>query len=150
MSFNIRGTLEQVQGYLQASGYFAHTQVGELKTPPGPGLAASVFMERVAVTQLTLTGTIESHVVTIRLYRSSLAEPQEEIELDLAEAVSKVASDLLGDFDLGATVRNIDAGGQHGQGLHADWGYADVGGTTYRTTDISLPLIVDDSATLAP
>ena len=148
MAFDITSTLRTVESYLSASGYVPSVQIGEPKSPPKSELSAAIFMTSVGIAQLTLNTTIEKHVVTIRLYRNMLSEPQENIELELAKVVQDIASDLLGDFDLGATIRNVDAGGEHGTSLSTTWGYLDVGGTMYRVADINLPLTVDDSATL--
>lgn len=149
MAFDVKSTLRSVESYLQASGYHAAgVQIGEPKQPPQTGFSAAVFMSHVGVATLTLTTTIELHVATVRVYRDMLAEPQENVELDMAVIVSKVMSDLAGEYDLGATIRNVDIGGQYGTPLSARWGYLDVSGVMYRIADITLPLIVDDSATL--
>ena len=150
MPFLIKATLEQIVTYLQRSGYFSVVMVGEPKSPPSTSekLAAALFMRSAGVAQLTLNSTIESHVVNIRIYRNMLQEPVEEAEYELAEAVSEVSNDLLGDIDLGARVRAIDVGGIHAAPYRTDWGYVDVSGTMYRVADIVFGLIVDDSATL--
>jgi len=147
--FNIKTTLQAIESYLAASGYFVHTQVAEPKSPPPEGLSAAVYMSDVAVHQVTLGTTIERHVPIIRLYKQMLAEPAADIEFEMALAVQQVTSDLLGEYDLGTTVRNVDAGGETGAPMSARWGYVDVGGTMFRVVDIVVPLIVDDSATLA-
>ena len=149
MPFLIKATLEQIETYLQRSGYFSTVMVGEPKAPPeGDKLSAAVFMRNVAVARLTLNGTVESHVVNIRVYRNMLVEPVKDIEYEVAEAVSEVSNDLMGDLDLGARIRNIDVGGIHTSPFRTDWGYADVSGTMCRVADIIFGLIVDDSATL--
>ena len=149
MAFLVKATIQAVHSYLLSSGYVTEAQVGEPKAPPKTGLAAAVYMNRVSVASLTLSKTIELHVLTLRLYRDMLVEPLDEIEFTLAEAVSKIMEDLLGEYDLGATIRHVDAGGIYGTSVGATWGYIDVGGTLFRTVDITLPLVVDDSATLA-
>lgn len=148
MPFNVKSTLEKVQSYLQASGHVVRAQISEPKQPPGERIMAAVYMGTVSVAQLTLQTTIELHVVRVRLYMNMLREAGDEIEFGLAQALSEISADLLGDYDLGATVRNVDVGGIYGTPLSATWGYVDVGGTMYRVVDITLPLIVDDSATL--
>jgi len=152
LAFEITATLRAVESYLLASGYFgSQAQIGEPKSPPGEGLTATVFMDRAGVAELTLGGkTIEQHVVTLRIYLNMLAEPQEDVELTLAKVVQEVISDLLGDYDLGATIRNVDAAGQYGTSVGTAWGYVDVGGVMFRIADVTLPLVVDDSATCAP
>lgn len=149
MPFLIKDTLVQIQTYLVKSGYFTTVLMGEPKSPPqGDGLTAAVFVNSVSVAQLTLNTTIESHVLTIRIYRNMLKEPVENIEFELAEAVSEVSNDLLGDIDLGARVRAIDVGGIHAQAYRTNWGYVEVSGVMFRVADIVFGLIVDDSATL--
>lgn len=150
MPFDIRTSLRAIESHLLRNGYFGSgVQIGEPKAPPSAPLSAVVFMAEVAVVQLTLVSTIERHSVVVRIYKNMLAEPQENIELEMALVVSKVMSDLAGEYDLGATVRNVDIGGQHGAALSARWGYASVSGVMYRVVDIFVGLIVDGSASLA-
>tara|TARA_Y100000310_G_scaffold326348_1_gene391138 strand:+ start:2279 stop:2734 length:456 start_codon:yes stop_codon:yes gene_type:complete len=149
MAFAIKSTLQAVETFLKASGYFQTVYVGEPKQPiKAEKVSAAIFMANVAVTKLTLNSTIERHQVTVRIYRDALAEPQADTEYMLAEVVQKIVEDLAGDYDLGATIRAIDFAGMEGAGLRTDWGYLDIGGSMYRIADISLPLVVDDSATL--
>lgn len=150
MAFDIKSTLQAIENQLLTSAYFAHVQVGEPKAPPPGPFAVSVFMQDVGVVSLTLSGTIERHSVLIRIYRRIFEDTESNIELEMAALVSRVMSDLAGEFDLGATIRNVDLGGQHGAPLSARFGYVDVGGTMYRVGDISVGLIVDDSGTQAP
>tara|TARA_Y100000310_G_scaffold317160_1_gene369703 strand:- start:2194 stop:2646 length:453 start_codon:yes stop_codon:yes gene_type:complete len=149
MAFAIKATLQAVQSYLMASGYFSEVSVGEPKQPVEGELTAALFMSSATVAELTLATTIELHVATIRVYGDMLREPTEEIEFGLAEVVQDVGSDLLGEYDLGATIRNVDAGGQYGTPMSTNWGHVEVSGKMYRIADITLPLIVDDSATFA-
>mgnify|MGYP001589921058 CR=1 FL=1 len=150
--FNSKATLEQVHSYLAASGYFGGSQIGEPKAPPqGVKLFAAVYMMDASVTRVYVNGGLaENHVVQIRIYRNALLEPTKDIELELAIAVQQVASDLLGDYDLGATIREVDAGGMNGTPYKTEWGHVDLGGVVYRVADITLPLNIDDSATAAP
>ena len=149
MPFLIKATLQQIETYLQRSGYFSTVMVGEPKSPPeGDKMAAAVFMRSAAVVSTTLNGTIEVHAVNVRLYRNMLKEPVADIEYEMTEGVSEVSTDLLGDVNLGDRIRAIDVAGIHGSGYRTDFGYADVGGVMYRVADIQFGLIVDDSATL--
>ena len=152
MPFDIKSTLEKVESYLRADGQIPATTIGEPKSiAPGARIVGAVYMNRVTVTKLALGGeTEELHVVTIRLYRDMLAEPIKTLEVDMAVAVQRIVSDLAGDFDLGASIRNVDVAGINGTPFSTDWGHVDVGNKTYRSADITLPLIVDGSATAAP
>tara|TARA_Y100000310_G_scaffold344496_1_gene457567 strand:+ start:1473 stop:1925 length:453 start_codon:yes stop_codon:yes gene_type:complete len=147
MAFSIRATLQAMQSFLSAGGYSGAAVIGEPKSPPTERLTASIFMASMSVAELTLTKTRELHVVTVRLYINMMMEPTEDIEGEMADAIQLFGEQLLGDFDLGATIQNIDAGGIFGTALSATWGFLDLGGTMYRIADITVPLIVNDSAT---
>ncbi len=150
--FNVKSTLEKIESYLRADGKIPTTTIGEPKNiAPGVQIVGAVYMNRVTVTKVMVGGdTEELHVVTIRLYRDMLAEPVKTLEVDMATAVQRIVSDLAGEFDLGATIRNVDVAGINGTPISTDWGYVDIGGKMYRNADITLPLIVDASATAAP
>ena len=147
--FDVRDTLIRVETYLAGSGHFQQAQIGERKQPSPAQLSADVWMTRASVVGTTLTTTIELHVLNIRIYRDAMAEPPADIETDLGAAASNVISDLLGEFDLGATIRNIDAAGQYGTPVSVEWGHVDIGGRMHRVADITLPLIVDAAHTFA-
>ena len=146
MAFSVKATLEKIQSYLASDGGFKVAMIGEPKSlAPGTQLAAAVYMQGVSFEGFVVDGgSIESHVVNIRLYMEMFREPVKEVEIDMAVAVQRIVSDLLGDFDLGATIRNVD-----GANVRTDWGYVDLGGKMFRVADITLPLIVDNSATAA-
>ena len=64
--------------------------------------------------------------------------------LPFASAQADFEQDVLGEYDLGATIRNVSP-----TALDVDWGYIDMSGTEFRIIDIPLTLVVDDSAALA-
>ena len=150
MAFAIKTTLESLQGYLAASGYFHDVQIGEPKQPPAGRLAAAIYMSAVNVVLVFANGgTRENHQVMVRIYLNMLSQPEADIETQIAEVVSKVTSDLIGDADQRGTVMSIDVAGMHGPALNIRWGHVDVGGTMYRVADMMVPFIVDDSGTVA-
>ena len=141
MVVSLKPTLQILQGYLSASGWFpGGASIGEPLAAPGD-MASAVFLARSEHPSTTLSGTIERRWVTIRIYRNALAEPRENIEFDLDTVVSQVQSDLLGDFDLGSTVRAIDV-----TSMSVEYGYQTFDTTIYRIADLQLPMIIDDSA----
>lgn len=152
MAFDISNSLYAVKTYVQDLGLFQSVQIGEPKQTLGQGFHASVFMESVGVTAIYIGGdTRESHVVNLRIYKNMLSDqsdPQNSLEIDMAVTVSKLMGNILGDTDLESSIMSIDAAGMDGGGMGADYGYADVGGTLYRIADITIPLIVNGSATL--
>lgn len=150
MVFNIRTSLETVESHLRASGWFSDVMVGEPMSPPvGRGIVAAIFMDSVSIPELTLSGTIESHVVTVRLYQEMQEKPTKERENELDQAEADMLEDIYGDFTLGSAVRAVDVGGQYAS-PGSERGYIDLGGVEFRIADFTLPLIVDDSATPSP
>ena len=148
--FDIKTTLETVEDWFTKSGYFRKVQIGEPKEPPSEDYTAALYMDSVTVAKVYLNGgTQEIHQVVLRVYRDMLAEPQADIELQLAKLVESVSADVLGDFDLGATILAVDVAGIHGTPYSVRWGYVTIGGKMCRTVDITIPLIVDDSITVA-
>lgn len=147
MAFDVTASARAVQSHLEASGRFVHVQIGEPKNVVDQaGFVAAIFNESMRVVGTTMGATIQQHVLTIRLYRNMLAEPEESIELEGSLFVSAILSLFLGDFELGGSIRNVDVAGQEGQALEARWAYGDVSGKLYRLADITLPLIVDGTA----
>jgi len=154
MAFNISDTLDVVLGHVASSGHVSGSSLGEPVIPPEgvERLFGSVYMRSTSVLIVYGDGaTQESHVVVVRLYRPVLREPVADGERELAIAASELLEDLAEDFTLGATVREIDvAGGQGGVSLGSEWGHIEMGNLMYRVVDITVPVIVDDSATSAP
>jgi len=106
-------------------------------------------MASASVAGTVLNAPIEVHTVTIRIYADMLREPLEANEYEISEVVGDILGDLMGEYDLGATVRNIDVAGQYGAAIGTTWGYLDLGGKLYRYADISIPLVVDPAVTFA-
>jgi len=153
MAFDISNSLHAMETYCENLGLFQTVQIGEPKSPLGQGYHVAIFMASVSISAVYAGGdTRENHVVTVRIYRDMLAEqsnPQLNLETDMASVLSKLIGNLLGDTDLESTVMSIDAAGMDGGAVTSTFGYADVGGTMYRIVDISIPMIVNGSATLS-
>lgn len=149
MASSMKTTYDNLASKLLASGYFDAVNKVEPKAAPGNGFEASVFWRRAAPfaggSGLAVTAMV--YVMQIRIYRNMLSEPPGDIDSDLLAIADDVLDDLQGDFDLGATVRNVDVFGQAGEGLRVEAGYVDVSGTMYRVIDISVPVIVNDVST---
>src|SRR3990172_5524329 len=99
MTVPIRNVLLNLKSYLAAQGWFSDVSIGEPKAPP-QGFAAAVFMTLGDVGYLTRDTITEGDTVTLRLYKSVLEEPAEEVEIALAELVSTVRVAAIGHFDL--------------------------------------------------
>ena len=152
MAFNIKATLDAISSHIARTGYVNDVRIGEPVSPPDAieKMHAAIYMASAGVVSLTLSTTIEVHSVVVRLYRRAAfgqGDDAGQVEAEMALAVSQVTSNLVGEFDLGATMRNIDIAGQYGQTLSATWGYITIGNTVFRTVDLTVPLVVDESAT---
>ena len=149
MAYDIKATLDQVLTHLLASGYAGQALILEPKSPPsGAGITCALWMTSTGVVQIMAgRNTVEVHTVNVRLYRNMLSEPQEAIELELAQAASELLADFIGEYDLGANIRNVDVAGQFGTPIGTQWGYVQISGVMFRIVDITLPLVVDGSAT---
>ena len=154
MAFNIKSTLDAIASHVARTGYAAQVQVGEPTSPPEAvdKLFVAIYMNSASVVELTLGNTTELHPATVRLYRRAAFGQGDDagaVEAEMALAVSQVSSNLIGEFDLGETVRAIDVGGTYGTPVTATWGYVSINNTMFRIVDLVIPLIVDDSATQA-
>ena len=154
MAFNIKTTLDAISSHISRSGYVNDVRIGEPVAPPDAPdkMHAAIYMASANVVGLTLSNTVEVHLVTVRLYRRAAfgqGDDAGQVEAEVALAVSQISSNLIGEFDLGGTSRNIDVVGQYGQNISATWGYVTLGNTVFRTVDLAVPLVIDDSATQA-
>ena len=148
--FTIRDTLKVIQSHILSGGYVRSAVLGSPLAPcQGHETEAAIVLSSSRIPIVTLGTAIKLYTVTVRLYKNMLSEPTEQIEFDLATTVQDISSDLLGDFDLGSNVRNIDAGGEFGAPMSARWGYANIGGKIHRVADIRVPIVVNDTATLS-
>jgi len=152
MAFNIRTTLNAIASHIARTGYVNDVRIGEPTAPPDAidKMQAAIYMQSAQVVEVTLSNTIELHIVQVRLYRRAAfgeGDDAGDVEAEMALGVSQIASNLIGEFDLGGTLRNIDVAGQYGTAILSTWGYVTLGSTVFRTVDITVPLVVDDSAT---
>lgn len=152
MAFNISNTLDVLLSHVAASGHVSSNSMGEpIEPPSGDKLHGSVYMRSTTVQILYGDGgTQELHVAVARLYRPVMREPTDQGERELAIATSELMQDFAQDFTLGGTVREIDlAGGQGGEAMGAEWGHVVIKDLMYRVVDITVPIVIDDSAAAA-
>ena len=153
--FDTAQTLQVISGYLDGAGSVASCKIGEYTSAPAvtaEEFVAAVWMVSTTVQLVYLDGgTKEIHVVNARIYGPAFeGEGSEAREIAMAQVVQKVFADLLADADLGASIRNVDVGGEGGTAIGTEWGHADIDSVMYRIVDLTIPLIVDDSATATP
>lgn len=147
MTLNIAGLLQAVQSHASESGYFNDVLLHEPKSAPSTsGLTAAVWVERVgpAPRNSGLTLTSGLLVFSVRVYGSMLAQPEDEIDMNMVEAVDALMTLYSGDFTLGGKARDVDLLGQTGTSMECRSGYVGIDNKVYRVMDITLPIIVDD------
>lgn len=138
--------LDGVVSPLLASGMFARVNKHEPKSAPGSGLTAAVWLDNVgpAVSASGLSATSARLVFKVRLYTSMISEPQDAIDPAMLAANIKTMALFSADFDLGASVRNVDLLGAFGIPMSSQAGYLNQDGKLMRIIDITLPLIMND------
>lgn len=144
---NISGILSVIQSHAAESGYFDQVLLHEPKSAPTTdGLTAAVWVERVGPAPRNSGLKFTSALLTfsVRVYGSMLSEPQDDIDMNMVEAVDALLSAYSGDFQLGGESRQIDLLGQTGTMLECRAGYLGIDNKIFRVMDITLPVIVDD------
>src|SRR3990167_8162435 len=126
MTVPIRNVLLNLKSYLAAQGWFSDVSIGEPKAPPA-GFAAAVFMSTGDVRYLSRDTIVEGDTVTLRLYKSVLEEPAEDVEIAMAELVSTIRVAALGHFRLTEAQANLEV-----DQVTIRWDYLDIGGESFR------------------
>lgn len=153
MAVDYRAIRDALASVAQATGYFDQVVTHEPKSAPGKGLVCCIFAGGIAPSLSSgLSGTSAVLRFSAQVRCSMLREPQDDIDLDILEAVDTLAAALSGDFDLDVTgVRGIDLLGSMGSpsagtgaGLAAEFGYIDQDGHMYRVAELNIPIIIND------
>ena len=138
----LRTTLQALASHLEEHGGFNYVGIGEPARAP-EGYTAVIQHVGSRSEQVTLKTTIEIRTISVRVYhRAPLDAPDPEIELRMGEFIDEVIEQLLGDFDLGGTIRNIEP-----TGITLEWGYQTIQSEAFRVAELKVPMTVDDSAT---
>lgn len=152
MTLAITDIIDAVSSHAAASGLFDRVEGHEPTNPPGHGLTAAVWVDKLGPARQAsgLASTTARLVLNVRLYSSLLQEPGDYIDPHLTSAVDTLMGLYVSDFTLGGLVRSVDVRGAEGVSLEAEAGYLRVNGGEYRVFTIKLPVIVNDLWTEAP
>jgi hypothetical protein len=131
---------------LKTQLFLAVNGVEPKSAPPDTGLTASVWVQSLQPIQLQsgLNTTSMLFTVSVRLYGSMLAEPQEAIDPAIMAAVDTLMEAYTGNFSLGGLVESIDLLGRHSEGLRGDAGYVSINNKMFRVFTITVPMVVND------
>lgn len=143
--------LRRVSGRLvspaAASGYFDSVQAHEPKSVPATGLFYAVYLDSLnPVPQRSgLAATSARLVMVGRVYKPFRSVPEDLIDPNLAGATGYLMNAYSTDFELGGEICNVDLLGAFGAPLSARGGYLTLERTTFRTMDITIPMIINDA-----
>jgi Zn-dependent M16 (insulinase) family peptidase len=133
----------QLQGHLASSGYFQQVFIGEPTSITNDvGFSAAIWTTGMRIPITTLTSALRVYDTQVRIYTRAFQRDTKQVELALADTVFQVTSDLLGEYDLGGYVREIDAGGVYGAPMSVNWGNGNLNGVIYRIADITMGLVI--------
>ena len=146
MTFNASDLHDNVVSVPQSLGIFENVIGWEPKSAPTARTTCAVWLTDVkpfpggsGVNKTTGIVTF-----TVRVYIPMLSEPLDGVEKDLLNAVSSLMTAFSGDFELDASVRNVDLLGATGVALSARTGYINIDGVLFRSATLTVPLIIND------
>lgn len=138
--------VDKVVSHAASLGVFRRVNSHEPKAAPGNGLTYAVWVDTIeplggASGLAAVSGYV---VLTGRIYGNMLMKPEDEIDPRILKAASRLLAAYCGDFDFGATVRNVDLFGTYGQKLRTQAGYAKIASSVYRIKDVTIPVVIND------
>lgn len=145
MAVTTKAALNKLRSHLMKSAYLGRVEFGDPTEPPNDWdtFIVLVRFEANPGQESTLTGTIERRTVAIRVYTRMQAETTADMELERDEVAVKLHEDVMSDYSLGANVRYVEF-------PTVVFTHDLIKEKAYKVIEVTLPLIVDDSATLAP
>lgn len=149
---NTSGIFSALVSHGLASGLFERVNQHEPKNAPGNGLSMAVYLDRIvpAAKASGLDSTTGVLLFSVRVYSGMVAEPQDDIDPALLDAVDALFTAYSGDFSLGGVIRNVDLLGEFANPLGVVFGYVTIDNKMYRVGTITVPLIVNDLWSQAP
>ncbi len=139
----------QLYSKISTLGYFANVDMHEPKSAPTGDLTVGVFVQQMvpvpAASSLVSTAFRIEYIA--RIFKPFKAAPEGLIDINIGMAAAAIIGAFSGDFDLTGTVRNVELLGATGAALGGRAGYQTIDGTSYRTMDITVPVIVSDAFT---
>lgn len=133
-------------------GLFASVSGHEPKSAPLDGLYGALWVDVIepARQRSGLTSTSTRLAWNFRVGTNMIAEPQDDIDLNILVAVCALMQEYSGDFELGGQACNVDLLGAHGPGLSARAGYLNQDNRLYRVMVITIPIISNDTFLQSP
>lgn len=138
--------VDKLVSHAMKTGLFRSVNFHEPKSAPGSGLRLAVWADSIEPLGAASGLDAASGYVTVlaRVYGNMLANPEDETDPRVMAAVTTLIGAYAGDFDFGATVRNVDLYGMYGRKLSAQAGYVTIAGSMYRVMTVTLPVVIND------
>lgn len=142
----VNALISSIISHAMTLGIFQAVNSHEPKAPPGSGLRYGVWADRIEPIAAAsgLASTTGYVVAQGRIYGNMLQKPEDDIDPRMLTAATTLLGAYSGDFNFGATVRNVDLLGMHGAKLMAQAGYVNVSGGLYRVMTITIPVVIND------
>lgn len=129
-----------------ATGLFDVVNGHEPKSPPGSGLTAAVWVQRIlpADGASGLGDTAALLLLNLRIYTSMRGANDDAIDPAVTDATDQLMTGFNAAFTFGGLVRNIDVFGEFGTKLDGQAGYITIGTAVYRCMTITVPCVIND------
>jgi len=149
MSFNQTAVDELISNVVsgaQQLGIFEEVLTHEPKSKPQKNMTMAFWLTSIkpSAKKSGLASTAGCVTFNSRIYISFLAKPEDQVEANLLTATSTLISQYSSAFSFGGTVIDVDLLGSESAGLSAQFGYVEIGGTNFRTSNIVVPVIIDN------
>lgn len=145
MALNSKAILNAMVTHVKTLGGVKSVKTHEPKSAPVFG-SVSIWLRELLVdpSRSGLNRTNVSLVWTVRVYGNMLAEPQDEIDLELLDIMDRIVTSFNADFTLGNQCKGIDIMGMAGTALGAKAGYFEQDKKMYRVIDVTVPVLVNN------
>lgn len=144
MSLDTPGLFAALSSHAETLGLFDRVNNHEPHNAPGSGLTYALWWMRLGPVQSSGLSSTSGLVTFMGRIHRPAPQPQDQVDLDVLAATDALVAAYSADFTLGGLIRAVDLAGQTGTSLSAQAGWLVVDTTTYRTSDITIPLIVND------
>lgn len=127
-------------------GIFRSVNQHQPKGAPGTGLRYVVWVQSIEPIALASGLDATSGYVVLEgwILGNALEKPEDGLDPRILTAATTLLGAYTGDFNFGATVRNIDLLGMYGRKLEAQAGRVTIGSVTYRVMTVTIPIVVND------
>jgi hypothetical protein len=149
--FDPEPVINAVASHAAASGFFDRVNEFEPVNPPGTGMSAAVWCDRIdPVRSSGLASTSGRVLMYVRLYLPLNTVQPDQVDVVMIRAVWDLLNRYVGGYTLGGLIRSVDVRGAEGVPISARAGYIEYGGKPFRAYTVALPLIINDMWTEAP